>query len=154
MGLLGHSPTTSNTKPIKTLTRRSIKPKRLFESETKKRAREAEEEEEAVTDIEESTGSNEDAPVTDEDSGVASPTLKTGRSLRSTGAANLVADEAESNGVNTRSGKKTSPFDSWPRLKSGTSSVVAGQKSKKRSAPDVAGETTAVTATEPKRTKV
>ncbi|KIW65481.1 hypothetical protein PV04_07738 [Phialophora macrospora] len=149
LGLLEHSPE-SATKSLKPLTRRSIKPKRLFQSEAQKKARKAQEEEEALTDIEEPTGQNGDAEV----SSPGSPSVKTGRSLRSTGKALLFTNEAESSGANASSNKKTSPFDTWPRLKSGGRSSPGGQKGRKRGAPDTADDTGGIAAVESKRTRV
>ena len=149
MVLLEHSPE-SRAKSLRTLTRRSIKPKRLFQSAAQKKTREVQEEEEALTDIEESTGQNEDARV----SGPDSPTANTGRSLRST--AKVLPDEFESNSPGGTSVKKTSPFDAWPRLKAGGSSTAAGHRGRKRGAPDVADDTddTLGVAMEPKKAKI
>jgi hypothetical protein len=150
MGLLQRSPE-SSAKSLRTLTRRSIKPKRLFQTEAQKKAREVQEEEEALTDIEESTGPNADAPMPSSDS----LTAKTGRSLRST--AKVLPDEFESNSPAGTSVKKTSPFDAWPRLKSGGSSTAAAYKGRKRGAPEASGDTddsVAATTMEPKKVKI
>ncbi|ETI26020.1 hypothetical protein G647_02797 [Cladophialophora carrionii CBS 160.54] len=149
LGLLEHSPE-STTHSLRTLTRRSIKPKRLFQTETQKKARKAQEEEEALTDIEEPTGQTANADV----SSPGSPSIQMGRSLRSSGKALLFTYEAESHDADASSNKKTSPFDTWPRLKSGGRSSSGGQKGRKRGAPDAADDTVGVAAVESKRTRV
>ena len=138
LGLLEHTPTGSNAKPLRTLTRRSIKPKRLFQTEAQKEAREVQDEEEALTDIEEQSSQDEDASggVTIIESSPVSPSYKIGRSLRSTGKAHLIPSEDDLNTVEGRSNKKTSPFDSWPRLKSGGGPAPSASKGRKRGAPE------------------
>jgi hypothetical protein len=123
LGLLELNPEKSRVKPLKTLTRRSVKPKRLFQNETQQEALENEAAEEALTDIEEGAEQNGNVEKSDVELSPASPTVKKGRS--------------------TRSSKKESPFDSWPRLKSGGDAfppVSSASKGKKRGAPDVNDE--------------
>jgi len=131
LGLLEHSPRGSNTKPLKTLTRRSIKPKRLFQTEAQKKARETREGEEAPTDIEEQA-----SEVDDEESSPVSPSYEAGRSLRSTGKAHLIPSEDEVKAADGRPNQKTSPFDSWPKMKSGGGSTIGTSKGKKRGATE------------------
>ena len=149
VGLLGQSPE-STAKSLRTLTRRSIKPKRLFQTEAQKKARKVQEEEEAPTDIEEPTCQEGDAEVLSP----ASPTVKTGRSLRSTGKAHLWTEEAESSSPADGSNKKISPFNAWPKLKSGGSSVTGGHKGRKRGAPDALDGTIEVAPAQPKKAKI
>ena len=136
LDLSGH--TTTNSKSFKALTRRSIKPKRLFQNEAQKKARDVREEEEALTDIEEDSAQNGDAPagMSVDSPRAVSPGVKTGRSLRSTGKVHLVSDANELNSSDGRTAKNTSPFDSWPRLKSAGSSTGGVQKGRKRGAPE------------------
>ncbi|KAJ9610520.1 hypothetical protein H2200_005297 [Cladophialophora chaetospira] len=148
LGLLDNSPE-SNVKSLKPLTRRSIKPKRLFQTEAQKKAREVQEEEEALTDIEVPAGQDGDAEV----SSPVSPTLNTGRSLRSTGKAHLFTNGVELNDIDTHPTSKTSPFDSWPRLKSGGGFSTGAQKGRKRTAPDNLEYIGAVGSIESKKTK-
>ena len=82
-----------------------------------------EKEEEALTDIEEVTdGSDQSASPSEK-----SPT-KAGRSLRSAAKPSPHSED----GSAVRPGKKGSPFDTWPRVKSGTrtasSSTTRGRK--------------------------
>ena len=148
MGLLEHSPE-SNVKSLKPLTRRSIKPKRLFQTEAQKKAREVQDEEEAPTDIEDSTGQDGDA----EASSPVSPTLKRGRSLRSTGITHVVANGTDLNDTETHPTNKTSPFDAWPRLKSGGRAPTGIQKGRKRGAPDAFEDIGVIGPSESKKTK-
>lgn len=94
---------------MRTLTRKSIKPTRLFQTEQQKAAREREQEEEAMTDHEDEASN-------------------------STSALALPAKDTKPTEPRTAS-KKTSPFDSWGRAKKfvheGTSSRPG-----KRSATD------------------
>lgn len=91
-------------KPLKTLTRKSIRPRRLFQEEKQP----SQSDEEADTEIEDS---NQAEAAVNEDEEQPSPS----RSTRS--HAKKV--------TNGGSGKKTSPFDSWRRLKSGSGSGSA-----------------------------
>ena len=63
IGLLGQtSAEGEHRRPIRTLTRKSIKPTRLFQTEEQKAAREREKEEEAMTDLEDEASSSSPAP--------------------------------------------------------------------------------------------
>src|SRR2546423_9316624 len=131
LALLERDGVLSPVAPLKTLTRKSIKPTRLFQTEEQKYAREAEKEEEALTDIEE--------PPSGSANRVASPSTPTkvaasespatppptGRALRSTAKkeatdANVVVEKNKA-----KKPKKASPFDSWKRVKSGVSATTA-----------------------------
>ncbi|KAK6364235.1 uncharacterized protein PV06_02527 [Exophiala oligosperma] len=129
LGLLEYTPKGSKIKPIRTLTRRSIKPTRLFQTEQEERARELEKEEEALTDIEETADVNGDDLLTGD---VESPS-KTTRSLRSAAKGSPHSDEE----VGGNSRKKGSPFDTWPRVKSAGRSVSSNStKGRKRTAAE------------------
>ena len=135
-------------KSMKTLTRKSIKPTRLFQTEQQKRLREAEKDEEAVTDIEgESANPTVQAarpitPIDGADADEPASPPPSGRSLRSTAKKDNV-DSARIppprlGKVNSRNHRKSSPFDSWKRFKAGTPSIdMAGSKTRKRGVPDV-----------------
>jgi hypothetical protein len=104
VGLLAHADSRApRARPLRTLTRKSIKPTRLFETEQQKKLRMEQSEEEAVTDLED---------VEDSDAADESIKIKRGKA-----------------------GKKSSPFDTWPRLKKG-SRDVSSSKASKRSASD------------------
>lgn len=93
-------------KPLKTLTRKSIQPRRLFQEEKQP----SQIDEEADTEIE------DNAQAHDEE--LQEPTSPS-RSSRS-----QIKKPGQLGGS-----KKTSPFDSWPRLKSGSrSSSTRGRK--------------------------
>jgi hypothetical protein len=140
LGLLERSGDLSSIAPLKTLTRKSIKPTRLFQTEEQKRIREAEKEEEALTDIEEQA--SHDAPQLDSpptptrvaESQTSRTPPPTGRALRSTGR----KEPADIDSVNVsavekgkaKKPKRVSPFDSWKRVKAGASAVPS--KSRKR----------------------
>lgn len=100
-------------KPIKTLTRKSIKPTRLFQSEGEKVARERETEEEALTDVEDQSSA----------SIAASPTSKTKPN-----------DKSVSPTETQLISKKTSPFNQWTRAKKSLDGSAT--RSGKRSATD------------------
>lgn len=102
-----------------------------------------------MTDIEESTSLTEDA----EASSPLSPSFKTGRSLRSTGKVHLFSDQFDPNDTDSPSNKKTSPFDTWPRLKSGGDSSIGVQKGRKRGAPDAVDDLAAIAPIGSKKTK-
>jgi hypothetical protein len=157
LGLLEHNTHGKvNTSPMKTLSRRSIKPKRLFESETQKRAREAEKEEEAMTDIE--VDANVDAKAANgtlpSKTANATTRSKSSRILRSSRGGHLTSDESESDKEEpgARQGHKASPFDSWPRVRSGRSGGLS--KGKKRDASDLLDESAEVQRSEAKKTRV
>jgi hypothetical protein len=104
VGLLAYADgDATRARPLRTLTRKSIKPTRLFETEEQKKLRKEQAEEEAVTDLED---------VEDGDGADESVKLK-----------------------QAKAGKKSSPFDSWPRLKKGSRDVSLS-KASKRSASD------------------
>ena len=136
LGLLEHLPDGAERLPMKTLTRKSIKPKRLFQTEEQKKAREAEKEREASTDVEEG-GAPIDVPT--ETGGVEKVDLITptepGRVLRSPKrAANGPSSSKTSvvEKVKEHHGKNGSPFAAWKRVKgsagSGASTSVKGTK--------------------------
>lgn len=156
LGLLEHSPTSSHTKPLKTLTRRSIRPTRLFQSEEQKQTRELEKEEEALTDIDDTTitmngdlSAGEGASNTNGDD----PTPKTGRSLRSAAKTSAYLSDGGDNETGVRSTKKVSPFDSWPRVKRGMRFATSTSKGKKRVANEAIDESFDTPGAELKRTK-
>lgn len=151
LGLLEQSPET-NVKTLKPLTRRSIKPKRLFQTEAQKKAREVQAEEEALTDIEDSASQTAEV----EESSPVSPSLETGRSLRSNGKTRLFSSGVELNDTDTHpttTTNKTSPFDTWPRMKSGGGSATGPQKGRKRAAGDALGDSATVGPIESKKTR-
>lgn len=132
LGLLEHTPNgTTELKPLKTLSRRSIKPKRLFQTDAQKRAREEEKAEEAATDIEDQDDGAEDGPSPSVSSEFAS---KFGRGLRSKKPIISAAGRDSPEEQEARSSQKSSPFDSWPRLKPGPRGGAVSQKAKKRGA--------------------
>ncbi|KAK5072108.1 hypothetical protein LTS08_000796 [Lithohypha guttulata] len=100
-------------KPLKTLTRKSIRPKRLFQTEKQL----SQIDEEADTDIEDNQ--KEIEPEEEQ----PSPS----RTTRSSGAGNKK--------------KRTSPFDSWQRLKPGSRSAGSDSstKNRKRTAAEALG---------------
>lgn len=135
LGLLEHTPNgTTELKPLKTLSRRSIKPKRLFQTDAQKRAREEEKAEEAATDIEDQDDGAEDGPSTS-----VSPDFmsKFGRGLRSKKPTIPAVGRDSPEEQDARSSQKSSPFDSWPRLKPGPRGGAGSQKSKKRGTSEV-----------------
>ncbi|OAP63420.1 hypothetical protein AYL99_02647 [Fonsecaea erecta] len=155
LGLLEHTPKGSDVKRLRTLTRRSIKPKRLFQTEAQQKAREAEREEEALTDIEEPIDHREDASaaVGDGKSSEVASNSVTRRSLRSSGPVSLIPKDAESLDASRRSTQKASPFDSWPRLKSGGRPAASTPKGKKRSAVDMLDNSVGAIGVEAKKSK-
>jgi hypothetical protein len=132
---------TARMKPLKTMTRKSVKPKRLFQTEQQKLLREQAQQEEALTDIEEGDAC---AELETHTHGNTSQT-----------DASVTRQGTRSNNVKTRS--KTSPFDSWPRIKGGSRSCSAST-GQKRSASEAIGEEGDVVATtsntKQKRTRV
>ncbi|KEF60908.1 uncharacterized protein A1O9_02472 [Exophiala aquamarina CBS 119918] len=138
LGLLEHATNGSaEVKPLKTLTRRSIKPKRLFQTASQKRAREEEKEEEAATDIEDHGDVAEDGPSTSV-SHTSESSLS--RGLRSKKHKLPSSEQNSPKEPGSRNTQKGSPFDSWPRQKPGSRGVAGSQKSKKRGANEVADE--------------
>ncbi|RMD44696.1 hypothetical protein DV735_g271, partial [Chaetothyriales sp. CBS 134920] len=111
LGLLEHTEDGApRTRRLKTLTRKSIKPTRLFQQEVQRRARERAKEEEAPTDIDEAGDDEADEAEDEAEDAEASPTNRR-RSVAS---------------LDTKS--KVSPFDAWPRVKPGTRSASAAKK--------------------------
>lgn len=124
LGLLEHIPDGASHLPMKTLTRKSIKPKRLFQTEDQKKQREAEKEEEAATDIEdESTQVGVPATSSVEVIDLVTPNEQ-GRTLRSpkraTGTRPSVVEK-----VKEHHSKNGSPFANWKRLKSSGGSIAS-----------------------------
>jgi hypothetical protein len=129
---------------LKPMTRRSIKPTRLFQTEEQKRMRVAEKAEEEVTDIE------EEPSIDITESSVPTPDLKANvRQTRNTTATKSTRtpngnalDEAEDGATEipgdgksptvgtAQKTKRGSPFDSWRRLKS--ASTIGHSKGRKR----------------------
>lgn len=135
LGLLEHTSNgTTDVKPLKTLTRRSVRPKRLFQTEAQKRAREQEKEEEAATDIEDLGDGAEGGPSTSVSHASES---NLGRGLRSKKHAPPSSEQDSPEGQSSRHSHKGSPFDSWPRRKPGSRATVGSQKGKKRAANEV-----------------
>lgn len=107
LGLLEHASDGAEiVRPLRTLTRKSIKPRKLFETPTRKSKR-SQVDEEIETEVDE-----------DEPEEQPSPT----RASRSRGIMGL---ESASSAVAGTKRKRGSPFDKWPRLKSGSRSVSA-----------------------------
>jgi hypothetical protein len=142
LGLLEHLSDGAERLPMKTLTRKSIKPKRLFQTEDQKKAREAEQEREASTDIEEG-GAPISVPA--EMDGVQVVDLVTpaepGRTLRSpkktaNGPPSSKACVVEK--VKEHHTKNGSPFAAWKRVKgSAGSSAPPSAKGTKRPASEM-----------------
>ena len=140
LGMLERNGDISSVAPLKTLTRKSVKPTRLFQTEEQKRAREAEKEEEALTDIEGHPSndttrlSSPSTPTKISESQTPATPPPTGRALRSTTKKETIDAHLANVSVDERSKlekpKKTSPFDSWKRVKTGA--VVVPPKGKKR----------------------
>jgi hypothetical protein len=106
LGLLGGTADGERRRPMRTLTRKSVKPTRLFQTEEQKSAREREQEEEATTDVEDQASS-------------ASPVAEVSvKQIKPTKTA-----ESRDNG------KKTSPFDVWGRAKKAAESSRLGKRS-------------------------
>lgn len=107
---------------MKTLTRKSIRPTRLFQTEDQKRARELEKEEEAVTDIDEF---QQNQPQ-DEMSAQASS-----RSSRSKGK-----QPADITNSTKAKSEKANVFDGWLRIKPGSAShsATSATRGRKRAA--------------------
>ena len=143
MGLLERNRDFASAAPLKTLTRKSIKPTRLFQTEAQKRTREAEKDEEALTDIEVQSNSAQLAspstPTKVPGSETPATPPPTGRALRSTSKkqttdADLVGVDAVAKSK-AKKPKRASPFDSWKRMKAGATAVAADlSKSRKRGA--------------------
>ena len=140
LGLLERNGDLSSVAPLKTLTRKSVKPTRLFQTEEQKRAREAEKEEEALTDIEGHPSndathlSSPSTPTKISESQTPATPPPTGRALRSTAKKETIDAHRANVSVGEKSrsekSKKASPFDSWKRVKAGA--AVVPSKGKKR----------------------
>lgn len=132
---------------VKPLTRRSVKPTRLFQTEEQRKAREAEKAEEEVTDIEEepSTGIAEHRVSASNlsSSGMPSPRTTAKRHAQTPNGQTLSeikeggtggTGEGESPAVGkVKKPKGASPFDSWKRVKAGVPASIAGSsKGRKR----------------------
>jgi hypothetical protein len=132
---------------LKPMTRRSIRPTRLFQTEEQKRAREAEKAEEEVTDVDE----EQSAPIAEASATVTEPKTsdkRAGKNISKAPAHTIdgkipdqpeehmtgKAGEEESPAVGTaKKAKGDSPFDTWKRVKHGTSASTAGPgKGRKR----------------------
>ena len=140
LGLLDRVPYGASQLPMKTLTRKSIKPKRLFQTEEQKRAREAEKEEEAATDVEDES-TQVDAPATASGEDVEVIDLITsreqGRPLRSP---KKVAESKSTvlEKVKEHHTKNGSPFAAWKRVKSSAgSSASTSAKGTKRPGSEI-----------------
>jgi hypothetical protein len=149
LGLLEHADADVEAlKLLKPLTRRSVRPTRLFQTEEQKRIRESERAEEEATDIDED--STKDVAKS---SVHTSDVVHSTRQLRSTAAPGSIVtpnghtlNEAEDSNTEEASGgrspaigrakktKKGSPFDSWKRVKVGAAadSTVGASKGRKR----------------------
>ena len=148
LGLLERNGDPSSIVPLKTLSRKSIKPTRLFQTEEQKRTREAEKEEEALTDIEEHPDATQLAspstPAKVAESETPATPPPTGRALRSTARIETTdADHVDLVVVEKsklKKPKRASPFDSWKRVKVGTSAVATEpSKTRKRGADALEG---------------
>jgi hypothetical protein len=129
---------------LKPMTRRSIKPTRLFQTEEQKRIREAEKAEEEVTDIEEEPSidiAESSVPTLDLSANVrqtrnttATKSAQTpnGNALDETkdGATEVPGDGKSPTVGTVQKAKRGSPFDSWRRLKS--ASTIGHSKGRKR----------------------
>lgn len=149
VGLLEQSePSVEALRLLEPLTRRSIRPTRLFQTEEQKRAREVEKAEEEVTDIE----ADPSFDLAESSIPAAEASTANRRSLRtaatkSTHTPNGISDHEkldieaeETNGGDmpaveqVKKGKRGSPFDSWKRMKAGRGATeVVTSKGRKRS---------------------
>lgn len=147
LGLLEHSRgPVPDVKSLRTLTRKSIKPTRLFQTELEKRTHEAEKEEEAPTDIEDdSDNSKQPIEVIDlitpkDGSEVTKPSTSAAPAKKQPGHSTLTkghldSDSDVSQGTSNSKNKKASPFDTWKRVKRGTATEPStASKGKKRAA--------------------
>ena len=115
LGLLAHTGDgASRIRPLRTLTRKSIRPTRLFQKERQKHKEEERTAEEALTDVEDDT-----VVVTQEHDSKKEAT-ETGSTRK--------GRKSQSNGIERPS--RASPFDAWPRIKAGSrpSSATKGHK--------------------------
>lgn len=121
------------------MTRKSIRPKRLFQSEAQKLARELEKEEEAATEIED----NEKPEIIDAPLARNKSTVPEKHGLRSTAGPQEteIVTETATNKVKTNKRKTISPFDSWKRVKAGSSAPSEQlHKGRKRGAAEALEE--------------
>jgi hypothetical protein len=148
LGLLEHTDGGADAlRLLKPMTRRSIKPTRLFQTEEQKRAREAEKIEEEVTDIE-IESNRADAGVSS--SPASRSALHSRRSPRSTTTRSAETPKCtEDTGDlspavdETTKATNRSPFDSWKRVKRGSAvSTAATSKGRKRAASTLEADTT------------
>lgn len=148
---LGDAPRGSTSpKPLKTLTRKGITPTLLFPSEEQRRAREAEKEEEADTDIEHPTELGDGSKIVLQGHKDKARSSRQRKSKRG----HLTSDESSEDHQNEEAGrsKNGSPFDTWPRVKSIGS--VSASKGKKRGVSEVEGtETDGQTAPGPRKVR-
>ncbi|KAK5936941.1 hypothetical protein PMZ80_010879 [Knufia obscura] len=108
-------------RPLKTLTRKSIKPRRLFQDEPSAQRvpqQASQSDEEAETEI------DDNHPAENDEQELPSPSRATRSRTRDVS--------------NSAGSKKRSPFDAWPRLKSGarSSGSVPASKGRKRTAAE------------------
>lgn len=117
---------------MRTLTRKSIKPTRLFETEVQKRARELEREEEADTDIEDSSNWDTNHKIIVQNEDPQNLTSQTSRAKLHCPASD---ESGEDHGTGrAHRSKKGSPFDTWPRVRG------SATKGKKRGALEMDGD--------------
>jgi hypothetical protein len=141
LGLLEHLSDGAERLPMKTLTRKSIKPKRLFQTDEQKKAREAEKEREVSTDIEE--GGVPVVPA--EIDGVEVVDLitpaeprRTLRSPKKTANGPTSSKSSVVEKVKDHHTKNGSPFANWKRVKGSAGSAGApSTKGTKRPASDM-----------------
>lgn len=117
---------------MRTLTRKSIKPTRLFETEVQKRARELEREEEADTDVEDSSPCNVNHKIVVQNEDPQNLANQSSRAKRHCPTSDE-SGEDHGTGRPHRS-KKGSPFDTWPRVRG------SAAKGKKRGALEMDDE--------------
>ena len=144
LGLLEHTRAgTTAVKPLKTLTRKSIKPTRLFQTDEQKRARELEKEEEAATEIEDNVELETIHNGYIKSNADADPTLSAVKSGKRAVKAMSEDGGAAAEEATTTKRKINSPFDSWKRVKGATSksSDERASKTRKRNATEALEET-------------
>lgn len=157
VGLLERTGTSADAvRLLRPLTRRSIKPTRLFQTEEQKQAREAEKAEEEVTDIEVEEEPELELSINAAESSVSTADMSSNnrqtRSAKATKSAQTLqalvepedGNSEEEGGVTlpsigeVKKVKTGSPFDSWKRMKSGASvAEVAPVKGRKRASSAV-----------------
>lgn len=130
LGLLEHASDGAEiVKPLRTLTRKSIKPRKLFQAATPvRKSRRSQEDEEIETDI------DDDNEVEAKEQ--PSPT-------RASRSRTVPGVEGDATTVTTGGKRKRgSPFDKWPRMKSGSRSrstgagVATASRGRKRTAAE------------------